>query len=284
MPGEVSGLAEGSPFYLSAVIRSGSPDKNLTTMDGLTKTLEFETLDDEGSIKSTWMEYVASAFPQINDRNAKHIVLHLCKHRDRELTREELLKDLNLDMSDAELEKKLKALVKADIINQGQTNFDYQGVKDNIFDKVFRGVYEKEIHEFDVRLIRQEYKQEFEKQRKQYLSLLGKHNYQKGYFAEYVILDQLKFHALAKNELLKSVTRYLPADFNFCDYSRVWRYHSSPESYFQQGRAHRPEAQLRSVPSLSPIPYILGMGNLPSRKCINKIRLPSGDKAGNRLF
>jgi hypothetical protein len=25
------------------------------------------------------------------------------------------------------------------------------------------------------------------------------------------------------------VTRYLPGDFDFCDYSRVWKYYSSPE-------------------------------------------------------
>ncbi|UCH93633.1 MAG: hypothetical protein JSV88_25640, partial [Candidatus Aminicenantes bacterium] len=31
------------------------------------------------------------------------------------------------------------------------------------------------------------------------------------------------------NDLLKSITRYLPGDFDFCDYSRVWRYDSSPE-------------------------------------------------------
>jgi hypothetical protein len=55
----------------------------------LSRTLEFETLDDEGIIKSTWMEYVSSAFPQINDQNAKNIVLHLSKHRARELTRQE---------------------------------------------------------------------------------------------------------------------------------------------------------------------------------------------------
>ncbi len=36
-------------------------------------------------------------------------------------------------------------------------------------------------------------------------------------------------HAREKNELLISVTRYLPGDFNFCEYSRVWRYDSSPE-------------------------------------------------------
>ncbi|UCH96215.1 MAG: hypothetical protein JSV88_04985 [Candidatus Aminicenantes bacterium] len=43
-----------------------------------------------------------------------------------------------------------------------------------------------------------------------------------------MILDHLKLHAREKNELLKSITRYLPGDFNFCDYSRVWRYDSSP--------------------------------------------------------
>ncbi|UCH92248.1 MAG: hypothetical protein JSV88_18390, partial [Candidatus Aminicenantes bacterium] len=222
-------LSEGSPFYISAVIRSNCPDKNLTSIDGLTRTLEFETLDDQGTIKSTWMEYIARAFPQINDRNTKNIVLHLSKHRDRELTRQNILKDLNLDMTDGELEKKLKALVKVDIINQGTSNFRYRGVNDNIFDKVFRGVYEEEIREFDVKVIRKEYSDELKKEKKRYNRLLGKYNYQKGYFAEYLLLDQLKLHARENNDLLKSITRYLPGDFDFCDYSRVWKYHSSPE-------------------------------------------------------
>jgi hypothetical protein len=222
-------LSEGNPIYMSAVIRSEYPNKDLTTVDGLTHTLEFETLDDHGIIKSTWMEYIARAFPQINDQNAKNIVLHLSKHRDREFTREELLKALKLKMSDKELEKKLKALVKADIINQGSSNYRYRGVSDNIFDKVFRGVYEEEIREFDAGMIKKEYSEELEKLKKQYNSLLGKYNCQKGYFAEYLILDQLKLHARENNDLFKSITRYLPGDFDFCDYSRVWRYDSSPE-------------------------------------------------------
>ncbi|MCX6584946.1 MAG: hypothetical protein NT166_32640, partial [Candidatus Aminicenantes bacterium] len=222
-------LTEGSPFYISAVIRSNYPDKDLTSIDGLSRTLEFETLDDEGIIKSTWMEYISSAFPQINDRNAKNIVLHLSKHRDREWTRQELVDELKLKMTDGELEKKLKALVKADIISQGQTNFDYRGVGDNIFDKVFRGVYEKEIRAFDVKIIKEEYNEALEKLKKQYYSLLGKYNYQKGYFVEYAILDQLKYRARENNDLFKSITRNLPGDFEFCEYSRVWRYDSSPE-------------------------------------------------------
>ncbi|MCP5106241.1 MAG: hypothetical protein GY950_22840, partial [bacterium] len=224
----MAALAEGSPFYMSSIIRSSLRKKDLTTTKGLTDTLEFETLDDRGAIKFTWMEYIAGAFPQINDRNAKNIVLHLCKHRDRELTREEILRDLKLDMSDADLEKKLKALVKADIISQGQTNFDYRGVTDNIFDKVFRGVYEKEIRHFDVRVIKKEYGEAFKTVKKQYDRLLGKYNYQKGLFVEYMLLEQLRLHARENNELFTSITRYLPGDFKFCEYVRVWRYDSSP--------------------------------------------------------
>jgi len=222
-------LAEGNPFYISAVIRSDCPGKDLTTVEGLTRTLEFETLDDQGTIKASWMEYVSSAFKKVNGKNAKKIVLYLCQHRDREVTRSELLEKLSLDIDDSELEGKLDALIKADIISHGQTFFDYRGVRDNIFDKVFRGVYEKEIRDFDVRVIKKEYSEEFEKLKKQYCSLMGKFNYQKGYFAEYLILDRLRLHGRNNNEFLKSITRFLPADFNFCDYSRIWRYDSSPE-------------------------------------------------------
>ena len=159
--------------------------KDLTTVHGLTDTLEFETLDNRGTIKATWMEYVSSAFRQVNGKNAKTIVLYLCRHRDREVTRAELLEKLSLDIDDAELEKRLKALVKADIITQGSTDFRYRGVNDNIFDKVFRGVYQEEIREFDVRVIKKEYSEELEKVKEQYYRLLGKHNYQKGLFVEY---------------------------------------------------------------------------------------------------
>jgi hypothetical protein len=222
-------ITEGNPFYISSVIRSDYPDKDLTSIDGFTGTLEFETLDDQGLIKSSWMEYMAKAFPKINDQNAKHIVLHLSKHRDREWTRDELREALNLEMPDGELEQKLKALVKADIINKGSSYYCYRGVNDNIFDKVFRGVYQEEIRNFGATVIRKEYGEELKKEKKRYKRLLGKFNYQKGYHAEFLILNRLLFHAGKNNELLKSLTRYLPDDFDFCDYSRVWKYHSSPE-------------------------------------------------------
>jgi hypothetical protein len=176
-------------------------------------------------------------FKKVNDRNAKRIVLYLFKHKGRELTRKNLLDDLKLDMTDEKLEEKMEALVKADIIEQGQSNYDYRCVRDNIFDKVFRGVYQKEIEHFDVRNIKKEYEESLEKLREQYRKLQGKYSYMRGYNAEYLILDRLKLHARENNELLKSITRYLPGDFNFCNYTRVWRYDSSPE-YAKRKESH----------------------------------------------
>ena len=222
-------FSEGSPFYIRSMIRSEYETKDLTTVGGLTKTLEFETLDDQGLIKSTWMEYVKKSFAAVNDRNAKRIVLHLFKYKDRELTRKELMDDLNLDLTDGTLEEKLEALVKGDIIEQGQTNYRYRSVRDNIFDKVFRGVYQDEIEQFDVKDISKEYEKSLEKLKRRYRQLQDKYHSQKGYFAEYLILNQLKYRARKNNNVFKSITFNLPGDFEFCEYSRVWRYDSSPE-------------------------------------------------------
>ncbi len=225
----IAEMTEGSPFYIMAIFNSNYRRKDLTTIQGLTETLDFEIRDNRGIIKPTWMEYVLTAFNKVNEKNAKNIVLYLCKHRDREITRKELLEKLSLDMTDSELEQKLRALIMADIISQGQTNYDYQGVRDNIFDKVFRSVYEKEIQDFDVKTIGKEIHAAFETLQKEYHQLQGKFNQQKGYYAEYVILKLLISQARKKNDLLKSVTRNLPPDFNFCDYVRVWSYNGSTE-------------------------------------------------------
>ena len=81
-----------------------------------------------------------------------------------------------MGLEDSELEEKLEAMVKGDIISQGASNFRYRGIDDDIFDKVFRGVYGEEIENFDVRMIREEYSEELEKLEKQYNRLLGKFN------------------------------------------------------------------------------------------------------------
>ncbi|MEZ4525841.1 MAG: hypothetical protein R2941_07975 [Desulfobacterales bacterium] len=64
----IADVSEGSPFYISALMRSVFPSKDLSSQDGVLKTLEFETLDKRGSIKGTWMEYILYAFSTVNEK------------------------------------------------------------------------------------------------------------------------------------------------------------------------------------------------------------------------
>ncbi|MDM8549269.1 hypothetical protein QUF72_04290, partial [Desulfobacterales bacterium HSG2] len=231
----MAGLTEGNPFYISSLFRSKYPGKDLTTEKGLLETLEFETLSREGRIKTIWMEYISYALREANDIYAKQMVLYLSKHRNREVGRDELREKLTPEMSDSELEEKLKILVNADIIEQGASNFYYRGVPDNIFDKVFRGVYADEIETFDPKEITGEYKALAEKLIGNNKRLRGEYGRYKGAFAEFVIIHNLRHEAHKDNALFGATVRNLPDDFKFVEYGNVWSYHTPP--------LHEPEFQ-----------------------------------------
>ncbi len=224
----IADISEGSPFYISSLMRSVFPEKDLTARDGVLKTLEFETLDRRGSIKGTWMEYILYAFSTVNEKNAKNIVLYLCRNRDREVSRKELREKLNLTMPENELEKKLDALVKSDIIEEGRSNYYFRGIRDNIFDKVFRGRYADEITEFDPKEITNEYKALSEKLLADYRRLSGEQSYYRGMYAEFMIIRHLTYHAYKNNSHYQSLMHNLPADFRFSEFESVWSYKSSP--------------------------------------------------------
>ncbi len=221
----MASLTEGSPFYISRLFRSSYSGKDLTTQEGVLQTLEFETFHENGEIRGTWLEYINSAFPRINEQYAKKIVLFLSKHRDKSFSRQALKRELGLDMSDHELDKKLQALLRSDII--GENYFKYHGIQDNIFDKVFRGRYGSEIEEFEPSELHDEYQALFEELKKKYLSLSGEYNRYKGAFAEFMIIQHLQT-AWQKNALYCSMMQNLPADFEFGEYGNIWPYHSPP--------------------------------------------------------
>jgi len=200
----------------------------MTTPEGVLAVLEYETLDERGDIREIWMEYIASAFDRINEKNAKNIFLYLIKHRERPVGRKEIREKIVPDMDDYDLEKKMRALIKTDIIQRGRSNFYYQGVQDNIFDKVFRGQYADDIEEFDPSEITRDYKALSEDIRRKYNSLSGEYNHFKGKFAEFVIIRKLARRAYKNNDLFKSMLCDLPDDFCFVEYASVWSWSASP--------------------------------------------------------
>jgi hypothetical protein len=224
-------LTEGNPFYISALFYSSYPKKDFTNEDGLRETLEHEVLFKGGEIKAQWMEYLSYAFREINgtDHNlSKNIVLYLCQNKDREVTRDEIRKKFKLKMPDYELEKRMTALVESDIINPGRSLYFYQGIRDHIFDKVFRGNYGDEIAMFNPKDITNEYKMLFEKWKEKFHVICGKYGNLKGRFAEYMITNHLKIRAFNNNDLFCSMMNNLPDDFCFVEYQTVWKYTASP--------------------------------------------------------
>jgi len=222
-------LTQGNPCYISALFYSHYIYKDFTTEDGFLKTIEFEVL--RGGIKARWMEYLSYAFPEINGYEAdlsKKIVLYLCKNKDREISRSEIRKVFQLDISDHDLEKRMRSLVLSDIVNPGSTNSDFQGIGDHLFDKVFRGLYQKEIEEFDPKEITNEYKVLFKYWKEKFHVICGKYGSLKGRFAEYMITNHLKYRACDNNDVFCSMMNNLPYDFKFVHYQSVWKYTASP--------------------------------------------------------
>ena len=215
----IATLSEGNPFYISAFFRSRGPKKDLTTAEGVLHTLEFETLHKDGDIRGTWLDYINAAFPQINEQYAKDIVLYLSKHRDRFVPRRELKKAMNIDMPDYKLDRKMDALLRCDIIEENR--FQYRGVQDNIFDKVFRSRYADDIDTFVTKEAPEEYRALFKEMQKRYDRLQGTHNRYKGAFAELVICHHLRYHAFAHPDLFLSMLQNLPEDFAFVEYESV---------------------------------------------------------------
>ena len=214
-------FTEGNPFYISSLFQAGYPDKDFSTQEGILEVLDYETMDPDGSIRGTWMEYILSVIDRVNDINGKKLILYICRNKDRKVTRDEIRKTLKLEMPEGELERKLRAFVKADIIEQGTSFFTYQAVQDNIFDKVFRGVYQEEIDGFTPEKIQDEY-------RVLYKKIQGEFNKYKGEFSEYVIMNNLKHRAYKQNELYLSMMNNVPDDFNFVEYNSIWGYSASP--------------------------------------------------------
>ncbi len=171
-------LTNGDPLDIKALFSS----KHNTKKDFVQEDNIIEVYTQEitgGQIFKTWGEYIAKIFLEVNKRNAKRLLLYLFQAGE-ERTRAQMIKDLNLAMTDSELETKLQKLIKADLISSGSTAFRYAVAKDKTYELVFRGLYQDEIENFipDIRI--------------ELLQEMGRTSYEKGKFREYLVRERIK--------------------------------------------------------------------------------------------
>jgi len=217
-------LVDSDPFYISAIIRSFHDQKDLTTKEGLLSTLEYEVR--KGDIYSTWMEYILNTIDEVNDQNAKKIVLFLSKNREKEWTRQEIIKKCALPDNERELEEKLRQLIKGDLIGAGSSSMRYKGMDDNIFYKVFRYRYQEEIDNFPLEKIEEEElikeQERIQELKTELRTVKGREKYNKGYYLEYVLTKYLKFGKFKENNIeLKDVVENYQLGAKFTDYQQV---------------------------------------------------------------
>jgi len=138
-------LCHNDPYYIARIVASHCPERGPFTEETARKVMAYETDIETGEIAGMWSEYIQTAIDRVNDRFAKQIILYLAKHGDRDFTRDEIHRNLSLDLTDRELEEKLDKLVRSDIIARGSSMFRYRGLGDPIFEVVFRRLYAEEI-------------------------------------------------------------------------------------------------------------------------------------------
>ncbi len=154
----IAEVCGNDPWYIASTISNRIEEKDLTTVDGVREALALETIDGKGEVARIWREYLAYAFPKVNDKYARKIVLYLARHDPEERTRKQIREDLGLEVSDDDLEIRLRKLVKADILAQGSSLYRYRGLGDHVFAMVFRRIYGEELEDMSPGEIVDEFK------------------------------------------------------------------------------------------------------------------------------
>ena len=144
----VNELCMSDPFFVSCVVQSNFPGRDLTTAEGVADTVDYEITDRRSEMSRTWGEYIRLTLARVNDRHAKMILLHLSKHSDRYWTPDDLGKALPLDIGADEIRRRLNLLVEADMIEWGSSDIQFRGLRDGTLNLILRSRFEQEIGTF----------------------------------------------------------------------------------------------------------------------------------------
>ena len=188
---QINELCMSDPFFISCVMQSNCPGRDLTTTEGVIDTVNYEITDRESELSKTWAEYIELTLQRINDRYAKAMLLHLTKHADRYWSTYELKDELGLELSADKIKEKLLLMVKSDVIEWGISDIDFRGLQDGTLNLILRHRFEKEIEGYapDLKPGFREQIAQLEKDRR---SLQGTLNDLVGEFAEYQLCTEFR--------------------------------------------------------------------------------------------
>ncbi len=190
---QINELCMADPFFISCVIQSNYPSRDLTNSEGVIEAVNYEIANRASQLSGTWSEYINKTVDQINDQHGRQLLLHLSKHNDRYWTPRQLKATLQLEEDEKTIQRKLLAMVKGDLLEWGIADIDFRGLQDGTLNLILRNRFEKEIAEQqtlpDLRIGFREQIAELQRQNK---SLQGKLNNVVGKVAEYLFANTLR--------------------------------------------------------------------------------------------
>jgi hypothetical protein len=145
----INKLCMSDPFFISCVIQNDSPNKDLTTPDGVVEAVNYEISDRHSEMSETWNEYLQLTLPRINDKYAKTLLLHLSKHADCYWTPKSLKEKLQIDLDFYQIQDKLIKMSEADVIERGVSDIQFRGLQDGTLNLILRNRFEEEIRLFN---------------------------------------------------------------------------------------------------------------------------------------
>jgi hypothetical protein len=183
---QINELCLADPFFISCVILNESEGKDLTTSEGVINTVNYEISAERAEMCQNWAIYIELTVAQVNNLNAKNILLYLSKHNERYFTPQTLKDELHLDLNLHEIHRQLKIFKEADLINQGVADIDFRGLQDGTLNLVLRNRFEKEIREVAPNF-KKEFSDEIAALTRKNRKLQGKVNHYAGKFAEHIL-------------------------------------------------------------------------------------------------
>jgi hypothetical protein len=200
---EINELCMSDPFVISCVIQSDYPNKDLTTRDGVIDTVNYELTDRRSEMSITWNEYLVLTLDQVNDKNAKNILLWLYKYHKRFWNPIQLKKEMKLALDVDDIYRQLIILSNAEIIERGTSDYQFKALKDGSLNLIIKNRFQEEILGI-VPDLKQEFSDKLVAENKR---LQGKVNYLSGKLAEYQLATAFRSKKrFALSEFFSNVT------------------------------------------------------------------------------
>jgi hypothetical protein len=188
---QINKLCMADPFFISCVILSDYEEKDLTTSEGVIDTVNYEISEENAEMYLTWGEYILHTVNEVNDQNAKNILLFLSQNNKEYFTPKDLKEKLGLNLEINEIHKQLIVLKEADLITRAVSNIDFKGLEDGTLNLILRESFEKEIKEFAPDL-KQEFAEKIAELTHKNKQLQGKLNSLYGKMAENMLATSLR--------------------------------------------------------------------------------------------